>query len=120
MSEAFISTLFIILGWLIFFAVWQIYRQTRSILLRKIAKKYNLDYKKNFYFFYPSNRFNEISGWLNNHKVTIYDSVSWSTAVGGIISYRTISQIDGVQTQSEEKTFLQTNFIDEQIKNLMN
>jgi hypothetical protein len=121
MSEDFKFILFLVVVIPLCIIIWQIPRQIRSIRLKNIAKRFKLSFNKKFKIFYPDKNYNEIIGKLNGHSIKIYDSASWkywATVGSGISSYRTIIQIDGVQTQSNENHFAKISHIEDELNKL--
>jgi hypothetical protein len=123
MNEDIKFLIFTIISTVLCFVVWQIPRQIRSRRLKKVAETRGLNFNRNYKLLYPDKIYNEILGTINGHNVRIYDSVSrknFNPEVGsGIYSYRTILQIDGVQTQSKEGSFTNISYIESELKKLI-
>ena len=120
MSENYKLVLFLIIAVCLFFVIGQIWRQVRSLKLKKVCKKYNLNFNKNFKLFYPSEKkFNIISVNTNGKTINIYDTVtrkSYNVTGSGISSYRTIIQFNDNQIESKVNTFASVGYIESEIK----
>lgn len=122
MTESIKAIIFLVIFGFCLAILAQMWRQVRSYKLKKVATKYRLSYSKNYKFYWPDDKiFNVIIGEVNGQTVKIFDSISskvWGGIGGGIYSYRTILQINGVQTQSKEKHFARLSYIEDELKKI--
>lgn len=100
-------------------------RNLRSYRLRKLANKYNLQYVKNFQIlnlFYPDAlAFNEITGTLGTHAISICDLVEYrcyGMEGCGIGYYTTILKIDNSVKSQPKNSFIGIGKIDSELRKI--
>lgn len=125
MSEDTKTIMFLLVFCFTFIILTYTRRNVRSFRLRKLVKRYNLNYKKNFKIlspFYPEEKaFNLITGDIGIHHVNFYDCVLYKSYGGvgrGVDSYYSFLEIDGVTKIQTSKSFIGVKDIETQLKNL--
>ncbi len=125
MNESFKAIIFLIIYIAVIFVFLNIARNIRSLRLKNISKKFNLEYRKKFSLFNLSYSneacFNLIEGLIAGHKIKFYDSVNGKEAFTKQdmdLDKYSILIIDDVQKIQTKKDFLKIKILKNELSKL--